>query len=177
MTPKEMLAEVMRRATLTDRERESFTDMWDRTHRYGRMTHRQKAWVEKVYFGQKLDQPSTVTTPVTPVVRRRIVIPDWQQKEGRRSQPAKVRQPLAEKRSSSKSGTFMASPQPTEKTHRIGYINYPGIDRETLVTCMDVLHTVCPRIQRGSSQYRKISRFFESGGQVLKVKPAESKVA
>jgi len=34
-------------------------DMWDRAHRYKRLTHKQGALIEKFYFDQKLDKPAT----------------------------------------------------------------------------------------------------------------------
>jgi hypothetical protein len=73
MTTKEMLAEVIRRAVLKPREKEDLVDLWDRIHRYGRVSDRQKAWVEKVFFEHKLDR-----TPAPTGVRRRVVVPTWQ---------------------------------------------------------------------------------------------------
>lgn len=55
-TPKEMLSAILRRATLKPSEKEGFEDLWDKVHRYGRVTHKQGAWIEKVYYGQKLDK-------------------------------------------------------------------------------------------------------------------------
>lgn len=56
MGPKEMLASVLKRANLNASQREALEDIWDKLHRYGRLTPRQNAWVEKVYFDQKLDK-------------------------------------------------------------------------------------------------------------------------
>ncbi len=52
---KEMLSAVMQRAALKPGERQAFEDMWDALHRYGKLSPKQKAWIEKVYFDQKLD--------------------------------------------------------------------------------------------------------------------------
>lgn len=73
MTTKEMLAEVIRRAVLKPREKEDLVDLWDRSHRFGGMSDRQKAWVERVFYEQKLDRAATAAN-----VRRRVVVPTWQ---------------------------------------------------------------------------------------------------
>lgn len=190
MTTKDMLAEILRRGTLTERERESFTDMWDRIHRYNRCSDKQRAWIEKVYFGQKLDREVTQ-------IRRRVVIPTWQRTEDRQTSPAvelaappveavvapqletsqlvktNARQILLRRQN----GAFrVASPsQESARGVRIGYINYPGVQRETLVTSLDAFESICPRIEPGSKQYQKVAGFFERGGVVLKVKPLEAR--
>jgi len=51
-----MLSAVIQRGKLKRSEREAFEDIWDRIHRYGRATPKQKAWIERVYFDQKLDR-------------------------------------------------------------------------------------------------------------------------
>jgi hypothetical protein len=189
----DMLAEVLRRAVLTERERESFTDMWDRISRYKRCSDKQAAWIEKVYFGQKLGQEAPTA------VRRRVVVPTWQKGEHQvtprmeavapQKAPASAasimdgstrsvasRQVLVPKRLSSKSGTFMMLPPPKPveaQGAQIGYINYPGINGEALVTSLTMLEELCPRITRGSKQYQKIAAFFGRGGMVLRVKPVE----
>lgn len=216
MKIKDMLAEVIRRAVLKPREKEDFVDLWDCIHRFNKVSDRQKAWIEKVYFGQKLDQP--VST-----VRRRVIVPTWQPERRKRHvdlrpvedgvdtlteaavrlvppptnatsdrQPARMvtvrstdikrmqgrtsgRAPV-NPRPASKSGTYKAVVP--EKAHQIGFINYDGAPRELLITNMQTLRDLCPKIQPGSVQYRKIDAFFRAGGKVLKVKPSEdSKVA
>ena len=56
MAPKKMLEEILKRAELKPQQREMFEDMWDRAHRYKRLSRKQGAVIEKVYFGQKLDR-------------------------------------------------------------------------------------------------------------------------
>jgi hypothetical protein len=75
------------------------------------------------------------------------------------------------------SGTFAIPTATTAKGVQVGYINYPGIQREELVTSLGALEALCPRITPGSKQYEKIAGFFEKGGVVLKVKPLEAQVA
>jgi hypothetical protein len=200
MTAKDMLAEVLRRGVLTARERESFTDMWDRIHRFKRCSDKQKAWIEKVYFAQKLGEP-----PPGPV-RRRVIVPSWQRDEQGNGQRATdglpmemgqttsvkgvknqrvegaaavplepitpSRQVLLPKRRHFQNGgaAFPASGS-TATNSKIGYINYPGVQREMLVTSVSSFEGICPRITQGSRQYQKIVEFFKRGGVVLKVKP------
>lgn len=186
MTAKQMLAVILRRAVLTQRERESFEDMYDRIHRFNRCSDRQAAWIEKVYFGQKLDREEAASN-------RRVVVPTWQKDD--RGVQATVPQPpqvpavenpgptlvktnarqIMERRR--RSGTFAIPTATTAKGVQVGYINYPGIQREELVTSLVALEAVCPRITPGSKQYEKIAGFFERGGLVLKVKPLQSQVA
>lgn len=188
MKPTEMLAEVLRRATLTAREKESFEDMYDRIQRFGRCSAKQKAWIEKVFFGQKLDQQ-------VPFARRRVVVPTWLKNEpqapsrmaalepslikavgttarevpGEYSSP---RQILVKARPASKSGTFMATrPSVALKSHQVAYLNYPGVQRETPVTSLLQFEELCPRIHPGSRQHQKVAEFFAGGGVVLKIKP------
>lgn len=202
MTAKDMLAEVLRRGVLTERERESFTDMWDRIHRYNRCSDKQKAWIEKVYFAQKLGEP-----PAAPV-RRRVIVPSWQRNEQRatdglpmemgqvakptvksvRSQRAETvsavvatqleprapsRQVLLPKKKHfpAHGGAMFSTSNSTATNSKIGFINYPGVQREELVTSVLSFEGVCPRIRQGSRQYQKVVEFFKRGGVVLKVKP------
>jgi hypothetical protein len=60
-----MLEAVLRRAELKPHEREMYEDIWDKLHRYGRITHNQGSVIEKVYYGQKLDGsgPKPQATP------------------------------------------------------------------------------------------------------------------
>lgn len=59
---KEMLSALIRLGKLTHQEREAFESMWDQVHRTaGKLSNKQRSWVEKVYFAQKLDQPKTLT--------------------------------------------------------------------------------------------------------------------
>ncbi len=55
-SPKEMLSALIQRGQLKPREKEAFEGMWDSVHRYGRLTPKQKAWVEKEFYGQELDR-------------------------------------------------------------------------------------------------------------------------
>jgi hypothetical protein len=196
MTAKEMLAVVLRRAVLTDRERESFTDMWDRIHRFNRCSDKQRAWIEKVYFGQKLDREEATG------MKRRVVVPTWQKQEDgvQLPRPQRASPPVAAlgiespsgagpvvvktnarqimERRRLRSGTFMLPTASTPQGVRVGYINYPGVQREELVTSLLALEAICPHITPGSKQYQKIAGFFEGGGVVLKVKPLdEARVA
>lgn len=182
MKPIEMLAEVLKRGQLTPRERESFEDMYDRVHRFKRCSDKQKAWIEKIFFAQGLDRQ-------VPVPRRRVIIPNWQRSEDTaavrsevqgppepalikaahtQARPAASRQVLIRNRP--KTGTFVATPV-ASKTHQVGYINYPGIQREERVTTLSMFEALCPRIKPGSSQHQKVADFFARGGIVLKVKP------
>jgi len=192
MTAKQMLAEILRRAVLTERERESFEDMYDRIHRFNRCSNAQQAWIEKVYFGQKLDREEAPA-------KRRVVVPTWQRDgQGARASappaaPAVVqpespvgpvlvktnaRQIMLQKQQRRReSGTFAIPTATTAKGVQVGYINYPGIQREELVTSLGALEALCPRITPGAKQYEKIAGFFEKGGVVLKVKPLEAQVA
>lgn len=201
MKPMGMLADVLRRAVLTRSERESFEDMWDRLSRSKKgPSHAQKAWIERIYFGQKLDRP-----PESPL-RRRVVIPTWQKDQPtqqRVATNAEVVTPVPTTVSSSdltgpgivktnarfirrKSGTFQALVPPPSvsvdssavEASKVGFINYAGVQREELVTSLLALEEVCPRIEPGSKQYEKIAGFFQRGGVVLKVRPlSEAQVA
>jgi hypothetical protein len=189
-----MLTAILARATLTERERESFVDMWDRIHRFNRCSDKQRSWIEKVYYGQKLDREAAAP------VKRRVVVPSWQKDDVRDAQPvAAPMQPAVVSRAGfaepglvktnarlimqrRQSGTFRiptaVEQQPEAISEKkIGYINYPGVQRETLVTSLPDFENVCPRIAPGSKQYEKIAGFFERGGVVLKVKPLEAQVA
>lgn len=141
---KQQLAAILRRAKLKRQEQEAFEHMWDALHRYGRLSDKQKAWIEKVYFEQKLDRDVPV-----------------------QAEPAKK---------ASQSGTHRlmgVKSETAQKAARVGYINYPGIQSQALITNMDTLHQLCPRIRPGSPQYKRIKAFFDNGGVVLKVKPIE----
>ncbi len=96
MKTKDMLEQVIRRAVLKPQEKEDFMDLWDRIHRYNNVSDRQKAWVEGVYFGQKLDQAGAATG-AAPTVRRRVIVPTWQQerrsRQDRRDQRTRGTEP------------------------------------------------------------------------------------
>ena len=159
---KEQLAIILRRATLTRSEREAFEDIWDRIHRYGRVSDKQKAWIERVYFGQNLDKEPRAVEPI----RRRVRVVD-----AKDLRPSK--QPTAQQQKLKQTGTFMAVKAPAKKS-RVGYINYPGVQSTQLITNMTMFRQACPRIKPGSVQFQKIQRFFESGGEVLRIKPVEA---
>lgn len=106
MKTKDMLEQVIRRAVLKPQEKEDFMDLWDRIHLYNHVSDRQKAWVEGVYFGQKLDQDTS------PTVRRRVIIPTWQQERRNRKERREQRAHLAEP----KSGLSVRVLAPVEST-------------------------------------------------------------
>jgi hypothetical protein len=54
--PKKMLEAILTKAELKPHEREMYEDIWDRVHRYGKATWKQKVMIEKVYYGQKLGE-------------------------------------------------------------------------------------------------------------------------
>lgn len=61
---KDILSALIRIGQLTRQEREAFEGMWDQVDgRRGKLSPRQRAWAEKVYFAQKLDQPMAVRPP------------------------------------------------------------------------------------------------------------------
>jgi hypothetical protein len=127
-----------------------------------------------VYFGQKLDEEA-------PVVRRRVIIPTWQQRSKGSATPrveaqVESREPkpnAVPSRPTTKTGTFLASPA-VAKSHQVGYVNYPGVQREVPVATLSMFEEVCPRIRRGSRQYQKVADFFANGGVVVKVKPVHT---
>lgn len=56
-TPKDMLSKLIRFGKLTNQERLAFESMWDQVHRTrGKLSHKQNAWIEKVFFKQGLDK-------------------------------------------------------------------------------------------------------------------------
>jgi len=57
-SPKELLSTLLQKGKLDPKEKEAFENMWDALHRYGRLTQKQKAWAEKVYYTQELDRPN-----------------------------------------------------------------------------------------------------------------------
>lgn len=142
-----MLSEVLKRAKLTQQEKTALEDIWDKLHRHGSLTTKQKAWVERVYFGQKLDRAPAKGVPAAA-----------------KGIPAK---PFDRK----KSGTFLGAAAQARQ-HRIGYINWSGTQQVLLITNMSTLRELCPTIKPGSKQYQKIELFFKNGGEVLKIKPA-----
>lgn len=71
---KDMLAKILKTATLSAKEREIFEGMWDSVHRYGKLTRKQNAWIEDVYYKQKLDQANR-PAPVKTSKRGRIDVP------------------------------------------------------------------------------------------------------
>jgi hypothetical protein len=63
---KEKLRRLLTRGNLTAKERAAFEDMWDAVHRYGKLSSKQKAWIERVYFGQGLDRSDHVQRAKAP---------------------------------------------------------------------------------------------------------------
>lgn len=146
---RDMLEAILQRARITPSEREAFEDIWDKYHRYGRLTSKQQAWAERVYFGQKLDRAINNTpTPPPP-------------SNGFRK--SKTAESAVRHRYTSKAA----------RQSRVAYINHPGTTTTLMVTNLDMLKTICPDIKSGSKQYRKIESFFRGGGEVLKIKPVE----
>lgn len=93
--------------------------MYDRSASGRRLTYKQKAWIEKVYYGQKLDR------------------------------------------------------QGDGGSQRVAKLRYPGLKKEALVTTIEQFQKVCPGILQSSDQFKKIARFFRSGGEVLHLTPSE----
>ncbi len=54
VSPKKMLEELLKTATLTAKEREAFEGMWDAVHRYGHLSRKQAGWIEEVYYKKDL---------------------------------------------------------------------------------------------------------------------------
>ena len=53
-----MLSTLLRIGQLTAMEREAFESMWDQIHRTrGKLSNKQSAWVERVFYKQQLDKP------------------------------------------------------------------------------------------------------------------------
>lgn len=55
---KKMLETLLKTGTLSAKEREVFEGMYDAVHRYGKLSGRQVAWIEEVYY--KKDMTKTV---------------------------------------------------------------------------------------------------------------------
>lgn len=53
---KDMLSKLIRIGNLTAHEREVFEGMWDQLHRTKKLSHKQNAWIEKVFYAQGLDR-------------------------------------------------------------------------------------------------------------------------
>lgn len=74
--PKQMLEAILTKAELKPHEREMYEDIWDKLHRYKRVSRKQGAIIEKVYYGQKLGQDRskkpTVLGPVASLVYKGI---------------------------------------------------------------------------------------------------------
>jgi hypothetical protein len=69
-SPKEMLSALIQRGQLKPREKEIFTEMWDAVHRYGSLSPKQRAWIEKEYYGKKLDRSNTSPGESKPIPLR-----------------------------------------------------------------------------------------------------------
>lgn len=59
--PKKMLERILKTATLSAPEREAMEGMWDAIHRYGRLSGKQIAWVEKLFYA--IDQEALKQNP------------------------------------------------------------------------------------------------------------------
>lgn len=53
---KDMLSAILRFGKISAQEREMFESMWDQAHRVRKLSHKQNAVIEKVYFKQGLDK-------------------------------------------------------------------------------------------------------------------------
>lgn len=62
---KEQLSTLLKKGQLKAHEREAFEGMWDAVHRYGKLSPKQRAWIERVYYGQNLDR-SNASKPQGP---------------------------------------------------------------------------------------------------------------
>lgn len=66
---KNMLKKLLTVGKLTAQEKEAFESMWDQVHRTGgKLSHKQNAWIEKVFYKQGLDKnverpPKEKTSP------------------------------------------------------------------------------------------------------------------
>lgn len=158
-TPKEMLSALLTRGQLDRRHQETFEGMWDAVHRYGSLSNKQKAWVEREFYERKLDRSDVPPPAALPAQRPRRVVHDVPKRPGSGTYAA-VRTDIAPTTASSK------------KHYRIGYINYSGTDTVLMVTNMAKLKELCPSIRPGTPQYAKIEAFFRKGGEVLKIKPS-----
>jgi hypothetical protein len=56
MSVKQKLDAILRQTDLTPKERELYTSIWDAFHRYKRITHKQSAVIDKIFFGKNLDK-------------------------------------------------------------------------------------------------------------------------
>ncbi len=56
--PKQMLEAILKGA-IPAKERQVFEDMWDAIHRYGGLSKKQVAWIEKVFYKLPKDKPKT----------------------------------------------------------------------------------------------------------------------
>lgn len=59
--PKDLLASLLKTGKLTSKEREAFEGMWDQLHRAGKLSNKQKAWIESVHYKQELDRPRPIS--------------------------------------------------------------------------------------------------------------------
>jgi hypothetical protein len=111
-----MLSALIRIGKITNQEREAFESMWDQIHRTrGKLSHKQNAWVEKVYFKQGLDK--------------------------------NVARPAKEK------------PSP-----KIGFAYDAEAKRTVSASNMRQFETICPTVEKTSSFYLRVKKFFENGG-------------
>jgi len=113
---KDKLSACLTRGKLNRSQREAFESMWDQIHRT-KLTFKQKAWVESVYHGQRLD-------------------------EG-------VRHDRAPK--------TMVSRSDVSDTMKF--------------RSLAAFRKQFPQVKKGTPQYDKVKTFFESGGEVLEIRP------
>jgi hypothetical protein len=56
--PKQMLEAILKGA-IPAKDRQVFEDMWDAIHRYGKLSKKQVAWIERVFYKLPQDKPKT----------------------------------------------------------------------------------------------------------------------
>lgn len=124
---REMLEGLLRHGKLTAQEREAFESMWDQIHRTGgKLSNKQRAWVEKVFYKQQLDRP--------------------QERSAKQATP------------------------------KVGYVYDPNAKRTVAAFNLKQFETICPQIEKGSSTYERVKRFFEAGGQRFELRAGQKPV-
>lgn len=113
---KDMLSALLRFGKITAQEREAFESMWDQAHRTKKLSHKQNAWVEKVFYKQGLDKAQ--------------------------ERPAKEK------------------PSP-----KVGFIYDADVKRTVSAANMKTFEMICPNVPKDSPLYKRVEKFFTSGGQ------------
>lgn len=66
---RQMLEGILK-GVITAREREAFEAMWDALHRFGALSPKQTAWIEKVYYKLPKDKPKSASFKSADVTTR-----------------------------------------------------------------------------------------------------------